>query len=233
MDNSLSDNTFFRLERQIGYNFDNPELLALALTHRSFKGENNERLEFLGDSILSFVIAEALYMRFPKAKEGQLSRLRARLVKGVTLAQLGKEFKLGEHLRLGAGEMKSGGFRRDSILADAVESIIGAVYLDSDHDTCRQVIHRWYESRLEKLSLSDTEKDPKTRLQEHLQAARKPLPEYSVTRVERKAHDQTFSVVCHIQGLEVTTEGQGSSRRLAEQQAAKNALLILEKNHDE
>ncbi len=215
------------LERRLGYTFDNKELLELALTHRSFKGANNERLEFLGDAILSFVIAEHLFQYFPRANEGQLSRLRASLVKGVTLAEIGKEFALGDHLNLGAGELKSGGFRRDSILADAVESIIGAIYLDSGHDECRNVVLRWYQKRLDGLSLEHTEKDPKTRLQEHLQSLRQPLPNYIVTEVSGVAHDQTFKVTCDIEALTVQTQGQGSSRRYAEQQAAKKALKLL------
>lgn len=220
------------LERRLGYHFENPELLDLALTHRSYKGSNNERLEFLGDAILSFVIAEYLYQRFPKAKEGQLSRLRALLVKGVTLAEIGKEFALGEHLNLGGGELKSGGHRRESILADAVESLIGAIYLDSNHDTCREVVLSWYQQRLENLSLEDTEKDPKTRLQEYLQSLKKALPNYQVTQVSGEAHNQGFVVLCQIEELSVTTEGKGSSRRYAEQSAAKKALSELEKISD-
>jgi len=216
-----------RLERRIEYAFENKTLLDLALTHRSFKGANNERLEYLGDAILSFVVAEHLYQRFPNAKEGQMSRLRALLVKGVTLAEIGKEFQLGDHLHLGAGELKSGGFRRDSILADTVESIIGAIYLDSDHDKCRDVVLKWYEERLESLTLDDTEKDPKTRLQEFLQSRKKPLPLYSVTNVTGEAHDQTFSVNCSINDQDVVTDGVGSSRRHAEQQAAERALKLL------
>ncbi len=217
-----------RLERRIGYHFSDESLLDLALTHRSYRGDNNERLEFLGDAILSFVIAEALYQRFPKAKEGQLSRLRARLVKGVTLAEIGKAFELGDHLNLGPGELKSGGFRRESILADAVESIIGAIYLDSSHDRCRQVVLEWYADRLEDLTLTDTEKDPKTRLQEYLQAMRKALPDYSVTDVKGEAHNQTFYVQCDIAEMNVSSTAEGSSRRVAEQRAASKALALLE-----
>ncbi len=223
----MPDRTPSRLERRLGYTFNDKSLMDLALTHRSYKGANNERLEFLGDAILSFVIAEHLFHKFPSAKEGQLSRLRALLVKGVTLAKFGKAFELGDHLNLGAGELKSGGFRRDSILADAIESLIGAIYLDSDHDTCRQVVLQWYEERLDKLTLSDTEKDPKTRLQEYLQSLKKPLPVYAVLDVKGEAHDQTFSVTCEVDSLEVKTLGEGSSRRFAEQQAAKKALDLL------
>lgn len=224
----MTERTPTALERRIAYCFNDPDLLDLALTHRSYRGANNERLEFLGDAILSFVIAEALYQKFPKAKEGQLSRLRARLVKGVTLAQIGKAFELGEHLHLGAGELKSGGFRRESILADAVESIIGAIYLDSSHDRCRDVILSWYQDRLQDLSLTDTEKDPKTRLQEYLQSIRKSLPSYEVTDVSGEAHNQVFSVQCEIAELEISTAAEGNSRRIAEQRAARKALEILE-----
>lgn len=217
------------LERRLGYQFENAGLRELALTHRSYRGSNNERLEFLGDAILSFVIAEYLYQRFTQAKEGQLSRLRASLVKGVTLAEIGKEFSLGDHLNLGGGELKSGGHRRESILADAVESLIGAIYLDCGHDKCRDVVLNWYRKRLEKLSLDDHEKDPKTRLQEYLQSIKKPLPKYEVKKVSGEAHNQAFSVVCHIDKLSVTTHGEGSSRRYAEQSAAEKALAEIKK----
>jgi len=215
------------LQRKIGYTFKDQAFLDLALTHRSYKGPNNERLEYLGDAILSFVVAEYLYQRFPKAKEGQLSRLRSLLVKGVTLAEIGKEFKLGDYLNLGGGELKSGGFRRESIIADAVEAIMGAVYLDSGHDTCRAVILSWYEGRFSNLSLDDTEKDPKTRLQEYLQSLKKNLPKYGVTEVSGEAHDQTFFVECNIEGLNIKTNNEGPSRRIAEQKAAKEALKLL------
>lgn len=215
------------LERTLGYTFNDRALFDMALTHRSYKGANNERLEFLGDAILSLVIAEHLYDNFPNAKEGQMSRLRALLVKGVTLAEIGKKFQLGDYLNLGGGELKSGGFRRESIIADAVESLIGAIYIDSDHQTCKEVILKWYEGRLDNLTLDDTEKDPKTRLQEYLQSIKKELPKYDVTKVTGEAHDQVFTVVCQIQGLSIRTTGEGSSRRYAEQRAAKRALKLM------
>lgn len=224
----MSERELGRLESRLGYQFKDREYLNLALTHRSFKGANNERLEYLGDAILSFVIAEYLYQHFPKAKEGQMSRLRASLVKGVTLAEIGKEFSLGDCLRLGAGELKSGGFRRDSILADAVESIIGAIYLDSSHDKVRDVVLSWYQERLSSISLDTPVKDPKTRLQEHLQSLKKALPNYEVTQVSGEAHDQTFSVLCTVQDYEIKTKGVGSSRRFAEQEAARAALELIE-----
>ncbi|TNC80053.1 MAG: ribonuclease III [Oleiphilus sp.] len=226
----MTDRELGRLEKRLGYQFRDRSLLNLALTHRSYKGPNNERLEYLGDSILSFVIAEYLYQRFPNAKEGQMSRLRASLVKGVTLAEIGKEFELGGCLRLGAGELKSGGFRRDSILADAVESIIGAIYLDSSHDQVRDTILSWYSGRLDALTLDKTAKDPKTRLQEYLQSLKKNLPDYQVVEVSGEAHDQTFSVVCTLSDYQIETHGTGSSRRIAEQEAAMAALKQLEKS---
>lgn len=216
-----------RLQRAIGYQFNDVDLLVLALTHRSFGGKNNERLEFLGDSILNFIIAESLFSHFEEAREGQLSRLRARLVKGVTLAEIAREFDLGDYLRLGAGELKSGGFRRDSILADALESVIGAIYLDRGFASCREHVLGWFESRLKSLSLNDTTKDSKTRLQEYLQSCQQELPKYEVVAVKGKAHAQVFSVRCSVGGLSETTEGVASSRRLAEQKAARGALKLL------
>lgn len=223
MSNSL--NAF---SRRIGHTFDDSGLLELAMTHRSFGGQNNERLEFLGDSIVNFIIAEALFQRFPQAREGQLSRLRARLVKGQTLAELAREMAFGECLRLGSGEMKSGGHRRESILADAVEAVLGAIYLDAGMEVARARVLSWYAERLEAISLDDTQKDPKTRLQEFLQSRQVPLPRYEVTSVEGEAHAQTFTVECHVEVLEEHTLGVGSSRRHAEQQAAAQALWRLE-----
>ncbi|SEK64416.1 ribonuclease III [Halomonas daqiaonensis] len=214
--------------RRLGHDFADPGLLELAMTHRSFGGQNNERLEFLGDSIVNFIIAEALFQRFPQAREGQLSRLRARLVKGPTLAELAREMDFGDCLRLGSGEMKSGGHRRDSILADAVEAVLGAIYLDAGMEVARARVLSWYAERLEAISLDDTQKDPKTRLQEFLQSRQVPLPRYEVTTVEGEAHAQTFTVECHVEVLEDHTLGTGSSRRHAEQQAAAQALSRLE-----
>jgi ribonuclease-3 len=220
------------LQRRIGYQFKSQERLLLALTHRSFGNQNNERLEFLGDSIVNMVIAEHLFRCFPKAREGQLSRLRARMVKGVTLAEIGREFDLGADLRLGSGELKSGGFRRESILADAVESIIGAIYLDSDFVTCQAQILRWFDLRLQNLDLQDTQKDPKTRLQEYLQSRQFPLPIYDVLAVDGEAHNQTFHISCALSSLGRKTTGSGNSRRIAEQQAARNALKELGVEND-
>lgn len=216
-----------RLERQLGHTFKDQELLLLALTHRSFAGRNNERLEFLGDSILNFVAAEALFERFPQAREGQLSRLRSRLVKGETLAVLARGFSLGDYLRLGSGELKSGGYRRESILADAVEALIGAIYFDAGMDVARQRILAWLETELSGLTLVDTNKDPKTRLQEFLQSRAHELPRYEVVSIEGEPHCRTFSVECHVAQLSEKTHGQGASRRIAEQVAAAAALIAL------
>ncbi|MCK5892885.1 MAG: ribonuclease III [Endozoicomonadaceae bacterium] len=219
-------NSIDKLEQQLGYQFEDGDLAVLALTHRSCGERNNERLEFLGDSIVNFVIAEDLYQRFPQAKEGLLSRLRARMVRGVTLAEIAREFELGDFLRLGSGELKSGGYRRESILTDAVEALIGAIYLDSGMDICRSRILAWFASRLEQLSEGDQQnKDPKTRLQEFLQSCQQPLPYYELVRIDGRAHDQIFTVHC-MRGVEMTV-GVGDNRRAAEQQSARQALLAL------
>ncbi len=219
---------FPRLCRRLGHEFAQAELLAQALTHRSAAGRHNERLEFLGDAILGFVITEELYRRFPKATEGELSRRRAHLVKGETLARLARELELGEHLALGSGELKSGGFRRQSILADAMEAVLAAVYLDAGLERTREVILGLFAGELEKVAAISVLKDPKTRLQEYLQGRQLELPEYEVTQVSGKSHEQTFSVRCRVAALEVTAEGSGSSRRRAEQAAAETILQQLE-----
>lgn len=216
-----------RLLRRLGYQFSDPKLFKKALTHRSATNYHNERLEFLGDSILGMVIAEYLFERFPKADEGQLSRLRSMLVRGKTLAQLSKELEVGDCLHLGEGEMKSGGFRRESILADAFEAIIGAIYLDSDFANTRTIILQLYEKRLSELSLKLVQKDPKTRLQEWLQSKKMDLPIYDLLKVTGEAHQQMFEVKCMIDEKQLMTIGSGSSRRNAEQQAAEKALNIL------
>lgn len=217
-----------RLQRRLGYVFQQKELLLQALTHRSASGKHNERLEFLGDSILSFVIANELYRRFPCVDEGDMSRMRATLVRGNTLAEMAREFDLGEYLRLGPGELKSGGFRRESILADTVEALIGGVFLDSDVQTVERLILFWYHDRLEKISHGDKQKDPKTRLQEYLQGRHLPLPTYLVAQVRGEAHDQEFTIDCVVSGLSSPVTGIGSSRRKAEQAAAEQALKQLE-----
>jgi ribonuclease-3 len=215
-----------RLEKRIGYTFTNFGLLKQALTHRSALGEHNERLEFLGDSILSFAISTDLYLRFPKVDEGDLSRMRATLVCGKMLAEVGREFQLGDCLILGPGELKSGGFRRDSIIADGVEAIIGAVFLDSNIDTVKDLILKWFESRLNSIEPGISQKDPKTRLQERLQSRKQPLPLYEVIEIKGEAHNQRFTMSCEIEGLN-PVQGQGTSRRKAEQVAAEKMLNVL------
>ncbi|CDG47488.1 ribonuclease III [Serratia symbiotica] len=217
-----------RLQRKLGYTFQQQELLLLALTHRSASSKHNERLEFLGDSILSFVIANALYQRFPHIDEGDMSRMRATLVRGHTLAEMAREFDLGECLRLGPGELKSGGSRRESILADTVEALIGGVFLDSDMQRVERLILDWYRSRLDEISPGDKQKDPKTRLQELLQGRHLPLPSYLVVQVRGEAHDQEFTIHCQVSGLNEPVMGIGSSRRKAEQAAAEQTLKKLE-----
>lgn len=216
-----------RLQRKLGYTFQQQELLLLALTHRSASSKHNERLEFLGDSILSYVIANALYHRFPRVDEGDMSRMRATLVRRNTLAEMAREFNLGECLRLGPGELKSGGFRRDSILADTVETLIGGVFLDSNIQTVEKLILDWYRGRLGKISPGDKQKDPKTRLQEFLQGRYLPLPAYLVVQIRGEAHDQEFTVHCQASSLNQPILGVGSSRRKAEQAAAGQALMHL------
>ncbi len=216
-----------RLCNRLGYQFNDPSLLKLALTHRSGANKHNERLEFLGDSILGMVIAEHLFTHLKKADEGQLTRLRASLVKGKTLAEIAKELELGECLYLGEGELKSGGFRRASILADALEAIIGAIYQDAGFETTRKVILGLYQKRLESVDLKSVQKDPKTQLQEWLQSRKLPLPEYELLKVTGEPHKQTFDVACVLVEKKVKTHGSGSSRRNAEQQAAEKALAII------
>lgn len=216
-----------RLLRKLEYQFGDPELLTCALTHRSVGSRNNERLEFLGDAILGYAIAAELYNRFPKASEGVLSRLRSSLVKGETLAELARGLQLGDYLLLGSGELKSGGFRRDSILAGALESVMGAIYLDGGYETCCQWIIKLYKTRLETSSPDVNLKDPKTRLQEHLQSRKMKLPQYSIVSVDGQAHDHLFRVECSVDGLDLNMQGAGLSRRKAEQDAAQKVLEVI------
>ncbi|MEZ5529151.1 MAG: ribonuclease III [Porticoccaceae bacterium] len=213
--------------KRIGYQFNDQALLDLALTHRSYGAANNERLEFLGDAALNFIIGHAIYQRLPDTSEGDLSRYRASLVKGTTLAVIARELGLGDHLKLGGGEKKSGGQRRDSILADAVEAIIGAIYLDGGMTHCESTVLEWFASRLDNLSETSL-KDPKTQLQEFLQARGRPLPVYEIIEVSGEAHDQHFTVECSVDGLCTPTRGEGSSRRAAEKLAAAAALSGLQ-----
>jgi ribonuclease III len=205
-------------------------LFVLALTHRSADGPNNERLEFLGDSVLNLLLSERLYREFPTASEGDLSRLRARLVSEEPLAEVAMEMQLGELLSLGSGELKTGGFRRQSILADAFEALCGALYLDGGLEAVRTQIGPMFEPRIGALPEPSTLKDAKTRLQEHLQADGRPLPLYTVKRTSGEPHAQIFLVTCSVPHVSVETEGEGPSRRRAEQIAAQAALRALGMN---
>lgn len=223
------DTALRALQSRLGHSFADRELLRLALTHRSHGARNNERLEFLGDSLLNFVIAEELFRRFPRQREGELSRLRARLVCGETLAEIARELELGESLTLGAGELRSGGRERDSILADTMEALVAAIYLDSDMTRMRDRVLAWYGARIDTLNPAISHKDPKTELQELLQARRAPLPSYEIVETTGQAHAQQFTVRCAVAGLAEPVTGRGRSRRLAEQQAAREALRRLRK----
>jgi ribonuclease-3 len=215
------------LQRALDYRFQCVELLEQALTHRSAKGAHNERLEFLGDSVLGFVTAALLYAQFPKASEGQLTRLRAQLVKEKTLAEIARELELGELLRMGGGELKSGGYRRASILSDALEALFGAIYLDGGIAAAEHSIKQLYQNRIQSLSLESALKDSKTRLQEWLQSRKQALPDYQVTKEEGQDHNKVYWVQCHVKSHSLTTEGNGSSRRKAEQQAAAKMMKLL------
>jgi ribonuclease-3 len=220
---------YIRLNKAIGYTFNDVALLEQALTHRSAAKKHNERLEFLGDAILGMVIGETLYKRFPNVPEGKLTRMRSTLVKGDTLAELAREACMGELLLLGPGELKSGGHRRSSILADAVEALLGAIYLDAGMEAVRGVIDRLWGSRIEKLDPNAHPKDSKTRLQEYLQGKKLPLPTYEVISITGKDHAQTFEVCCKVEGESTPVTATGNSRRKAEQEAAR---LTLEKLDD-
>ena len=217
------------LERRLGHAFRDKELARQAVTHRSFGTPHNERLEYLGDSLLNCAVATLLYEKFPKLPEGDLSRLRASLVNQSSLSEVASALGLGDLLRLGEGELKSGGFRRPSILADAFEALLGAVYLDAGFDAVRAAVERLMGEKLEGRDRMPVDKDPKTALQEHLQGRKLALPRYSVQRTEGEAHDQTFTVECRVDDLGVVAAGQGTSRRAAEQAAAEGVLAQLEK----
>lgn len=214
--------------KKLQVTFNDTALLQQALTHRSANALNNERLEYLGDAILSFVIAEDLYNRFPQIKEGKLSRLRASLVKGVTLAEIGRELNLSEVLILGPGELKSGGYRRESILSDAVEAIFGALYLDSGLGAVKPLILRLFQERLQSIDVNEVVKDPKTRLQELLQSRKLPLPIYSVSEVKTDTTQPVFEASCQVSKLGKAIVAKGSSHQKAEQKAAERVLTLLE-----
>lgn len=216
-----------RLEAALGHGFGRPELLRQALTHRSFGSPHNERLEFLGDSILNCAVAAHLYQSFAALKEGELSRLRASLVRQETLADIAQDLALGDFLRLGEGELKSGGSRRPSILADALEAIIGAIYVDAGFGAARTVIEHLYQPAMSRIDPGDAGKDPKTALQEVLQGRHLPLPRYGLLATYGEAHAQEFEVECVIADLGIRCTGMGGSRRIAEQQAAQRAMAEI------
>lgn len=212
-----------RLERALGHAFARPELLQQALTHRSHSTPHNERIEFLGDSVLNCVIAARLYELFPSLREGELSRLRANLVRQESLASIAQELNLGDYLRLGEGELKSGGFRRPSILSDALEAIFGALYLEAGFARAQIVILGLYEKQLAAIDPRSAVKDPKTALQELLQARHLSLPRYTLAATRGEAHQQEFEISCEIAELGIHVQGIGNSRRAAEQAAAQQA----------
>ena len=219
------------LGRIIHYTFHDPSLMIMALTHRSSSSQHNERLEFLGDSVLSFLIANELYKRFPRIDEGDLSRLRAQLVKESSLSHIALSIGLGDFIRLGEGELKSAGWRRPSILADTFESIIGAIYLDGGIESAQQFVLRFFDMQLNEIDPTLIQKDAKTLLQELLQSKKSDLPIYTVVSIEGEAHSQTFTIECLIKKSNIKTQGVGNSRRIAEQEAASKAYqLMLELN---
>jgi ribonuclease-3 len=219
-----------QLEKILNYNFNDKGLLELALTHRSFQGNNNERLEFLGDSILNFIIAELLFKEFNLLSEGDLSRLRSQLVKSATLSEIGIALNLGDYLILGEGELKSSGWRRPSILADSVEAIIGAVFIDGGIINANKLITEWYQERINAINPDNIQKDSKSVLQELLQAKKISLPEYTVVAIEGEAHNQHFKVSCSIPKLGLSIEGEGPSRKVAEQSAAESSIKKIKNN---
>jgi ribonuclease III len=210
--------------QKIDYTFEDGDLLQRALTHRSYSGNNNERLEFLGDGVLNFIIAHQLFKRFAGLSEGDLSRLRAQLVKEATLADIAFSLNLGDLLKMGEGELKSAGWRRPSIVSDALEAIIGAAYLDGGFDSAQAVVLHLYADKLKTIDPKIIDKDAKSQLQEFLQGKKIDLPDYQVIAIEGEAHAQNFTVACEIKALNVITKGDGTSRRNAEQQAAQLAL---------
>jgi len=221
LDNKVSiDN----LQKNIAYHFKDGALLLQALTHKSHSNTHNERMEFLGDSILNASIAIYLIKNFPELDEGVLSRTRARLVQGETLASIARELLVGDSLQLGIGELKSGGYKRASILADALEAIIGAVYLESGFERAEQFVINLFKKRLEKDAILSLDKDPKSRLQEYLQAQQMNLPNYEVISVDGKDHEQMFTVICQVEELSLQVKVQGRNRRSAEREAAKKIL---------
>jgi len=215
------------LGRIIHYTFQDASLMMMALTHRSFNAQHNERIEFLGDSILSFLIAQELYQRFPKIDEGDLSRLRAQLVKESSLSSIATSMGLGDFIQLGEGELKSAGWRRPSILADTLEAMIGAIYLDAGIEPAHQFVLRFFEKQLNEIDPKLIQKDAKTLLQELLQSQKSDLPIYTVVSIEGEAHSQSFTIECIIKKSNIKTQGIGQSRRIAEQEAASKAYQLM------
>ncbi|MFQ3263813.1 MAG: ribonuclease-3 [Polaribacter sp.] len=218
-----------QLQRRLGYVFDDPELLTLALSHRSFTGPNNERMEFLGDAVLGLVVTDYLYREFSDAREGELSRMRSHIVRGESLAEVAKKLELGADILLGPGEMKSGGHRRDSILGDTVEALLGAVYLDQGIEAARDRIYDWFKSLFESALEVKPLKDSKTTLQEWLQQRGKSLPDYKLVDTGGEAHSRLFTVSCKIGAVTQEKTATASSRRRAEQMVAEQLLTELEK----
>ena len=215
------------MKNVLGHDFSNTELLTMALTHRSFSRNHNERLEFLGDALLGMFIADELYIKFPEAAESDLTRLRSSLVKKEALAQLAKQLDLGSHIRFGIGENKSGGRQKDSLLANTLEALIGSIYLDSDLENCRRFILKLYASLLDELTAENIPKDSKSELQEYLQANKKSLPAYNVVAEEGEAHDKLFTIECSVDGITKPIVAKGRSKRNAEQTAARTALEMI------
>lgn len=222
-------NNLENLEEQLNYQFSNQELVRRALTHRSANKLNNERLEFLGDSLLGYIVAETLFSIYPDAKEGMLSRLRAGIVNKEALAEIARELQLGKYVQLGQGELNSGGRERDSILADTVEALIAAIYLDGGIEACTEFVRFWCERKLATLD-TEQQKDSKTLLQELMQSQGKPLPQYQVLDISGEAHQQSFRVSCQVASLNKVEYGEGRSKRIAEQAAAGNVLNQLDKS---
>jgi ribonuclease-3 len=223
----LNAPNYLPLYTALDYQFTDMSMLDQALTHRSAHKNHNERLEFLGDAVLGLCVAEMLYEKFPNQPEGKLTRMRSNLVKGDTLAAVARELELGDLIHLGSGEMKSGGHRRDSILADAVESLLGAIYLESGLDASKATITKLFSSRIDKLDPSIQIKDSKTQLQEYLQSRQLPLPQYDVINISGKDHAQLFKVCCSVESLTASQTATGKSRRIAEQKAAQSILETI------
>lgn len=218
------------LMKKLGYEFNDPTILRTAMTHRSKGSDHNERLEFLGDAVVNFIIADALFQAFPEAREGELSRLRASLVNREALAKLAQRFAIGNYLLLGAGEIRSGGRNRLSILSCAMEAVIGAIYCDAGFEAVQKIVLVWFEEWMGTLSAVCSSKDPKTQLQEYVQSKRYDLPLYTIVNIEGEAHQQLFTISCEVPALSLKSEGKGTSRRRAEQEAAENLLKVLKKS---